>query len=354
MTNKDIINKWNNFYDSKGIADELKLKYLNYIKILLDNNSPIIFDFQHLAQLLGRQPFYLASVVNSPDNHYREFKIKKRSGGYRLITAPFPALLEMQEWIYQNILIQIPINPCAHGFTAKKSIITSSKLHTGKKELLKLDLKDYFPSIKINRIISIFKNLGYPNIIAFYLASICSFEEGLPQGAPTSPILSNIISKELDKRLLSLSKKFNLKYTRYADDLTFSGENIPSTFIKYVTDIITNEGFNVNEAKTRLYKSNTDKIKGKRIVTGISVSEEKIKIPRKYKRELKQELHYIFTFGLHSHISKLKIKKINYIYSVIGKVNFWLSVEPDNEYAIESKKKLIEIYKSIYISQIQT
>jgi RNA-directed DNA polymerase len=352
VTNKDIINKWNNFYDSKGIADELKLKYLNYIKILLDNNTPIIFDFQHLAQLLGRQPFYLASVVNSPSNHYREFRIKKRSGGYRLITAPFPALLEIQEWIYQNILIQIAINPCAHGFTAKKSIITSSKLHTGKKELLKLDLKDYFPSIKINRIISIFKSLGYPNIIAFYLASICSFEESLPQGAPTSPILSNIISRNLDKRLLSLSKKFKLKYTRYADDLTFSGDNIPSIFIEYATKIITNEGFNVNEAKTRLYKSNTDKIKGKRIVTGISVSEEKIKIPRNYKRELKQELHYIFTFGLQSHISKLKIKNINYLHSIIGKVNFWISVEPDNEYAIESRKKLIEIYKSNYILRV--
>lgn len=354
MTNKEIFNKWSDFYESKGISNDLKTKYLDYIKILLDNNTPIIFDFQHLAQLLGRNPYYLASVVNSPNNHYREFKIKKKSGGYRLITAPYPALLEMQEWIYHNILIQIPINPCAHGFTSKKSIITSSKLHTGRKELLKLDLKDYFPSIKINRIVFLFKSLGYPNIIAFYLASICSFEESLPQGAPTSPILSNIISKILDKRLLSLSKKFNLKYTRYADDLTFSGDKIPAKFIEYATKIITEEGFNVNATKTRLYKKNDDeKIKRKRIVTGISVSEEKIKIPRKYKRDLKQELHYIFTFGLQSHVIKQRIKKINYLFSIIGKVNFWISVEPDNEYAIESRKKLIEIYKSNYILQVK-
>lgn len=349
MTNKEIINNWNDFYKSKGIADDLRVKYLNYIEILLDNNAPIIFDFQHLALLLGRQSFYLASVVNSPNNHYREFKIKKRSGGFRLITAPFPALLEMQEWIYHNILIQIPVNPCAHGFTEKKSIISNSKLHTGQKELLKLDLKDYFPSIKINRIIDVFKKLGYPNIISFYLASICTFEESLPQGAPTSPILSNIISKKLDKRLMSLSKKFKLRYSRYADDLTFSGDNVPSIFIKYVTEIITSEGFTINEKKTRLYKNNPQQIKNKRIVTGISVSEEKIKIPRKYKRELKQELHYIFTFGFQSHISKKKIKKINYIYSLIGKVNFWLSVEPENKYAIESKNKLVEIYKSNFI-----
>lgn len=352
MTNKEIFNKWSVFYESKGISNDLKLMYLEYISILLDNNSPIIFDFQHLAQLLGRKTFYLASVVNCPNNHYREFKIKKKSGGSRLITAPYPALLEMQEWIYHNILIQVPINPCAHGFTGKKSIITSSKLHTGRKELLKLDLKDYFPSIKINRIIFLFKSLGYPNNIAFYLASICSFEESLPQGAPTSPIISNIISKILDKRLLSLSKKFDLRYTRYADDLTFSGNKIPSKFIEYATEIISDEGFNVNESKTRLYKNDDKKIKRKRIVTGISVTEDKIKIPRKYKRDLKQELHYIFVFGLQSHIRKQKIKKINYLHSIIGKVNFWISVEPDNEYAIESRTKLIEIYKTTYILRV--
>lgn len=341
MTNKDILNKWKNFYESKGISHDVKSQYLSYIEILLSNNAPIIFDFQHLALLLGRQSFYLASVVNSPKNHYREFKIKKRSSGHRLITAPFPALLEMQDWIYRNILIQIPINPCAHGFTAKKSIISNSKMHAGQKELLKLDLKDFFTSVKINRIIFVFKSLGYPNIIAFYLASICSYQESLPQGAPTSPILSNIISKILDKRLIGFAKKYNLKYTRYADDLTFSGDDIPAIFIKYITDIIEEEGFVVNQSKTRLYKNKT-----KRIVTGISVIEKQIKIPRNYKRELKQELHYVFSFGIESHIAKQKIKKINYLHSLFGKVNFWLSVEPTNQYAIDSKNKLINIFKS--------
>src|SRR5690625_70414 len=343
MSKQKEINKWKTFFKNRGLSEEISDKYILYITKLLKNNTPIIFDFNHLSLLLGRQPFYLASVVNSPDNHYRNFKLKKRSGGFREITTPFPALLEMQYWIYNNILKNVSVNPCAHGFTYKKSIITNATIHAGQNELLKLDLKDFFPSININRIIYVFKTLGYPNEIAFYLASICSYNESLPQGAPTSPMLSNIIAKQLDKRLINLAKKYNLKFTRYADDLTFSGKNIPAKFIEYINAIIEDEGFDLNEAKTRLYKNNR-----KRIVTGISVLEKEIKIPREYKRNLRQELHFIFKYSFESHVKKKKIRKSNYLESLIGKVNFWLSVEPKNIFALDAKKKLLDIYKNHY------
>ena len=132
-----------------------------------------------------------------------------------------------------------------------------------------------------------------------------------------------------------------MRYTRYADDLTFSGNDIPVKFITYVNTIIQNEGFEMNTDKTRFYKD-----RGKRIVTGISVLENEIKLPREYKRNLRQELYYIFKFGLTSHVKKKKIKKATYLLSVIGKVNFWLSVEPKNSDALESKRKLSEIYKT--------
>lgn len=338
MSKRETYNKWKSYLESRRVQDDIREQYLSYIKILLNKNVPIIFNFDHLSLLLGRTRHYLASVVNSPDNHYREFKIKKRSGGFRKITSPFPALLEMQYWIYNNILKTIPVHSSAHGFTHKKSIITNSKIHAGEKHLLKLDLKDYFPSIKINRIIQIFKELGYPNIIAFYLAQICCYDGCLPQGAPTSPILSNIVARRIDKRLIHLAKKFNLKYTRYADDLTFSGSVISVAFISYVNDIIVDEGFTVNESKTRLYQQ-----KSKRIVTGISVIENDIKIPRIYKRDLKLELYYIFKFGLKSHMAKNKIRKANYLFVMLGKVNFWLSVEPNNEYAKMARTKLKEL-----------
>ena len=342
MSKIKTINSWRAFYDTRGLSDVIKEQYLDYISNLLDHKVPVIFNFEHLALLLGRNKDYLASVINSPDNHYREFNIKKRSGGKRTITAPYPALLEMQYWIYKNILKHQLVHSSAHGFVAKKSILTNSKIHTGQKHLLKIDLKDFFPSIELNRIIYIFKELGYPNIIAFYLASICSYENALPQGAPTSPAISNLISKKLDKRLIQFSKKYDLKYTRYADDLTFSGNSIPAILITYISKIVEDEGFKINNKKTRLYQC-----KSKRIVTGISVVDSEIKIPRSYKRNLKQEVHYITKFGLNSHVSKLKIRKSNYLYSIMGKINFWLSVEPKNEFALKAKNELSKYLKEL-------
>lgn len=341
MSKKDILKKWRNYFVNREVKEETYKQYLAYIDRLLDKNVPVIFNFDHLCLLQGRTNEYLASVVNSPENHYREFKIRKRSGGFRTITSPYPALLEMQYWVYENILKTISINSSAHGFTYKKSILTNSKIHLNQEQLLKLDLKDFFPSIGINRIIAIFKQLGYPNIIAFYLASICCYEESLPQGAPTSPILSNIVSRKLDSRLIKFSKKFNLKYTRYADDLTFSGDKIPAKLIEYITEIISDEGFTINDNKTRLYQS-----KSKRIVTGISVIGDQIKVPREYKRNLKQELNFIKKYGLQSHMAKNKIRKHNYLFSIAGKVNFWLSVEPKNQYALDSKQMLDALIKN--------
>jgi len=345
MTANKTIEKWSSFFASKGIDKSLQKKYIAYIETLTKNDVPIIFDFNHLRLLMGRSTLYFASVVNSPENHYRSFQIKKRSGGFREILAPYPALLEMQNWIYNNILKKISVSPYSHGFTRKKSIITNAKIHLNQKELLKLDLKDFFPSININRIIYVFKSLGYTNQISFYLASLCCFEQHLPQGAPTSPYLSNIIAKQLDKRLIGLSKYYNLRYTRYADDLTFSGDSIPSKLIDYIQDIVCAEGFTINSEKTRLYK-----IGGKRIVTGISVQGTELKVPKDYKRNLRQELHFIMKYGYLSHIKKKKIRKINYLDVLIGKVNFWLSVEPTNEFALKAHSTLSDIYKSYMLS----
>ena len=201
-------------------------------------------------------------------------------------------------------------------------------------------MKDFFPSITINRIIYVFKSLGYTNKVAFYLASLCSYEGTLPQGAPTSPYLSNIIAKKLDKRLIGLSKRYDLRYTRYADDLTFSGDSIPAKLLEYINEIVTSEGFVINTEKTRLYKNG-----GKRIVTGISVIGNELKLPKNYRRSLRQELHFIIKYGYESHIKKKKIRKVNYLETLIGKVNFWLSVEPSNKFALNARSYLLEVHK---------
>lgn len=333
MSNKKIITYWRDNFENSGLKPELIETYVEYITPIVDNGVPIIFDFNHLCLLLGRTPAYLASVVNSNQNHYREFKMPKRSGGERTILAPYPALLECQYWIYNNILKTIKIHPAAQGFTFKKSILTNATIHLNQNHFLKIDLQDFFPSIKINRIIALFKSLGYNHRVSFYLASICCYNDELPQGAPTSPIISNIISKALDTRLLAFAKKYDLKYTRYADDLAFSGNNIPAKFIEYISKIIESCGFIVNSKKTFLQQS-----KGKRILTGISIADKKMLVPKNYKRKLKQEIHYITKHGLLSHMLKRKIKNPHYVLTIIGKLRFWLSVEPENEFVIETLK----------------
>ena len=342
---------WEEYLLSRGVADRIRDTYMEYLTKLIQNDVPVVFEYEHLALYMGRSTKYLLSVINSSFNFYRNFEIKKRSGGKRLITVPYPSLLEMQYWILENILKKTKIHMCAHGYAPKKSIVTNAKHHIGQNDLLKIDLKDFFPSISINRLIYHFEYLGYSREVSFYLAAICSYDECLPQGAPTSPYFSNIIARKLDLRLCSFAKKYELKYTRYADDLVFSGSRIPKKYIEYISSIINDEGFVVNTSKTRLYKGGNSKeinnkanaitLNQKRIVAGVSITSTGIKLPRKYKRDLRNELHFVFKYGLTSHVRKKRIKTPNYRYSLLGKVNHWLAIEPENEYALSAKKKLL-------------
>lgn len=336
-----VYRKWEKYFSNRGLEENLQDSYLIYIDKLLSKNLPIIFESEHLSLLLGRNETYLNSVVHGAESHYRDFKLKKRNGGFRNISVPYPALLECQKWIYKNILTKVDISFYAHGFAKKKSIVTNAKIHLNQEHLLKMDLKDFFPSIKKGRVIAMFCELGYSTEVSFYLASICCENDCLPQGAPTSPSISNIISKRLDNRLFALCKKFDIKYTRYADDLAFSSANIPVRFIDYVKDIISTESFEINDSKTQLHKG-----KGKRIITGVAVNEKIAKAPKSYKRKLFQSLHYVEKFGLNSHRTKLKIRNPNYLESLIGKLNYVLAIEPNNDKAKKYLAMLIEIDKA--------
>jgi RNA-directed DNA polymerase len=307
----------------------------------LESGLPVIFEFDHLAALLGRTPAYLASAVNSTKNHYRVFEIPKRRGGMRRIDAPYPALLECQRWINSNILAKVPISSAAHGFTTGRSILTNASIHCSKKHLLKMDLKDFFPSIGIQRVIKVFQVLGYPNNVAVYLARLCCLSDSLPQGAATSPALSNIIAGRLDARLSGLAQKANLQYSRYADDMIFSGHHISTWFIAAVGKIAEIEGFTVNSEKTQLIRSDR-----RRIVTGLSVAGAEPRVPISYKRRLRQQVHFIVKYGYDSHASKKKIRDPFYIDSIYGKLTFWRSVEPDNAFVREYLPKIEAIKNS--------
>lgn len=336
-----IIRQWQRYYESIGLPEDIYSAYIEYASNLMAHDAAVIFDFGHLCKLLALEPSYVSSIIFGPERHYREFKIPKRSGGIRTITAPYPALKEVQRWINRNILEKQLVHKNVHGFTPKRSIFTNVSEHINGKMMLKMDLKDFFPSIGKNRVVQVFRTIGYEKHVAFFLASICCSYDCLPQGAPTSPMLSNIIARHMDNRLSAMSGKFNISYSRYADDITFSGNQITAKFIEYVKRIVSECGFEINQQKTRLYNEH-----GNKILTGISLRDGYLRLPRNRRRELSKEIHFILKYGVDSHLLRMKHRRINYVQSLLGQVNFWLRIEPDNQLALKAKNYLTNVFKS--------
>jgi RNA-directed DNA polymerase len=239
---------------------------------------------------------------------YTTFKIPKKSGGYRSISAPKTAIKIIQQKLNQVLRSVYQPKPSTHGFTVNKSIITNAKQHLRQRYILNLDLKDFFPSINFGRVRGLLKAKPYDctDEVATVLAQICCHDNQLPQGAPTSPIVSNMICAKLDSQLQRLAKKYQCIYTRYADDITFSTSRarFPSHLVWFskeaeqlflgdeLKNIIEENGFLVNESKVRLqnrYKHQE--------VTGITVN-EKLNVKRKYIRQIQAVLHAWEKYGL--------------------------------------------------------
>lgn len=332
---------WRRFFDEAGISKDLAEAYLLYVRELLSHGVPPILDFRHLAMLAGIDPHVLAAAAAAPNKYYRAFSIPKRLGGSRRIEAPYPSLLVTQRWINREILNGWPVSPHAHGYVPNRSILTNAVPHLGQHQILKADIKDFFPSIGIRRVISIFRSAGYAPHMAHTLASLCCLDDRLPQGAATSPMVSNIAFRVIDKRLGHLAESYNLVYTRYADDLTFSGDKIPMRFVEKIRNVLSENQLSINDDKTSILTGQ------RRIVTGISVSGDRPTLPRCTKRKLRQELHYVQRFGLESHMLKERIRRPYYLDRLLGRCEFWRFVEPDNTFAEQASQYLREQMSTI-------
>ena len=248
---------------------------------------------------------------NNSVGRYKRFGIKKKSGGYRQIDAPLRRSF-MLVLRYVNEIFKAVYTPSdyAMGFTEQRSVVTNANVHKGQNYILNIDLKDFFPSIEQPRIWKRLqlKPFNFPVPVANVLAGMCSMKETrtledgtvkdfyvLPQGAPTSPIITNMICDKLDRRLAGLAKRFGLRYTRYADDITFSSmHNVyheGGEFRKELARIIQGQGFSINEKKTRLQK-----VGGRQEVTGIIVS-DRLNVTQKYVRDIRNILYIWDRYG---------------------------------------------------------
>ena len=306
----------------KGKDEEYCGRWLEYAKKLHENNVPIIYNQEHLCLLLGYQKEYVYAASNSANNFYRNYEIPKKNGGKRKISEPLPSLKEIQRWILDNILTSMQVSVYAKAYINHKSIKDNAKFHKKQKIVLSLDVENFFENITADKVYDVFLSVGYRMDVAVMLTKLCCLEDCLPQGAPTSPMLSNIIMKEFDNVVAKYTGNKKIRYTRYADDMTFSGDFNPGQIISFIKKELNRLGLKLNEGKIR-----TRCIWQRQEVTGIVVN-EKMQLPKVTRKKIRQEMYYIKKFGLESHMEHCNIKKENYIYHLRGKIQYALFINP--------------------------
>jgi len=328
-------------------TDEIK----RYVLKLENNGVPIIFSLPHLGMAAGVSIDWINNIVTgNRQAFYKRFKLAKRSGGYRTIQSPESGLKYLQRWILYNILSCLPSHPASKAFDKGNSIALNASEHLNKDAILKIDLLRFFDSINEERVYGIFSGVGYHKNLAVTLAKLCtilpdnnyfiafkSYEKKLldkiqithsgilPQGSTCSPKLANLIAWRLDNRLFNLAKKNNVQYSRYADDLTFSGNRGTLAKLKKVIyKIIEDENFFVNFGKTKLL------VRGNRFfVTGLSIHNDCVRVPQHFKKEIEHHLHHCLKNGVNIHRIKAKIKNRNFRDWLLGKICFIASIEPE-------------------------
>jgi len=322
---------------NSGYSEENIKRCLNYAKILLENNVPIIYNTSHFSSLVGYNKAYIKRSVFYNKSFYNDYEIKKKNGKSRIISEPLPSLKEIQTWILQNLLQQLKVSPYAKAYKRKVSIVENLRFHHNQPKVFTLDLRDFFSSIKTNSVEQIFKSVGYSNLISNLLAKLCTKDNCLPQGAPTSPYLSNLYFLPADNEISEYCKKHSIKYTRYADDLTFSGDFNENDVLKFVTDQIGKLELTINPEKVKLMTPNQ-----RQMITGIVVN-KKPQIVFHKRNKIRQELFYIKNFGLANHMDHIGIKKRSYLEHLLGIVNFIIQINPNDKEFKEYKEYLIKL-----------
>lgn len=325
MSKEKYIQELEDALEKSNYSFAESLACIRYASNLLNSELPVIFDRIHLSLLLGIKPSNLSALIYSTDSYcYHELRLSKKDGGTRVINIPSVNLKYIQRWILDNILSKMRISEFANGFCPGKSILTNAVPHIGKECVINLDIKDFFPSISMDRVFMLFKYYGYTKEVSFALAKICTYKGILPQGSPASPAITNALCLKLDKRLSGLAKSYNGVYSRYADDLTFSGKKNITQLMPIAIKIIEDEGFCINERKTHIAFSHE-----RQEVTGLLVNEGGVKVSQKYKKRLRQEIYYCQKFGVSDHQQHCDENFQFYKEHLYGKAYFISMVEPD-------------------------
>ena len=337
----DYKRKFTTLAINEGFEQQYIERCLKYAECLNNKCLPIIYDTEHFALLVGYAQEYIRAVAQYAKAFYWSYKIKKINGGERIISEPLPNLKDIQFWILKHILYKIKVSPYAKAYIPGKSIKENVRFHRRQKIVLAMDLTDFFGSIKQESISNIFLEMGYTKMLSDLFAKLCCLDGKLPQGAPTSPYLSNIFMASFDDEVSNYCRQDGrcIRYTRYADDLTFSGDFIYSDLISFIREQAAKFNLRINERKTKVMYHNQPQI-----VTGIGVNDI-IQVPKKLRRQIRLQMHFIQKYGIESHLQKVGNERKNFINHLLGQVNFVLSITPNNQEFVCYKSFLHEILK---------
>lgn len=345
-------------YLGDGVSTSLNERQSDHEK-LASRGLPELNDAAELAAAMdvtvGELRFLAFHRRAASTTHYRRFAIPKKTGGLRSISAPMPRLKRAQEWVLTHILERVELHRAAHGFRRGRSIVTNAQPHVNSDVVINVDIENFFPTITYTRIRGVFKSLGYSAQLASILALICSepeveqveldgrtyfvakSERQLPQGAPSSPALTNIICRGLDARLDGIARRLGYQYTRYADDITFSGSGDAAKAVgralRQICYVVNDEGFVLRPEKTRVLRRS-----GRQEVTGLIVN-EKLGVRRDLLRRFRAVLFHIERDGP---AGKRWGNSPHVMLSIEGFVNFVSMVDPEKGSELQARVRELQ------------
>lgn len=334
----------------KSTNPEYQKNLQDYILNLAANDLPVLLSVFDLSHYTGVDFETLRKYIfQREEKYYKTFTIAKRKGGVRWIFVPQSKLKCAQKWIHAAILSKTKPHQASLAYHPGSSTLKNASLHCGADWLLKIDISDFFPSISELQVYNVFRSIGYSKRISFYLTRLCTvpiltkkrvckrkwvYTKGnryhylgaLPQGASTSPLLSNLCSLNIDKACSTLARENRCLYTRYSDDITISGTFIDKArmlaIMNNVFGILKKNGFSPNYSKTRL--SGPGHLK---LVNGLTVNAINPSVSRSFLKELDKHLYFSTKFGPHSHCEKIGFKNvISFRHFLKGKIIYLTNI----------------------------
>ena len=272
-------------------ADELQA-----LRTLIALRLPPVTSIQSLALMFGVSPNLVGAIVRNPSRYYRTFEIRSGSRT-RQIHTPKVALKIIQSWFGHHLSHAVDMSDHVHGFVPKRSTVTAARRHCPTRWVLSLDIRDFFGSVSAERVFSCLNGLGYTRLAAHLMTDLFTKhlrlgQRGLPQGAPSSPVLANLAFKETDRKLEDFAHSKGLRITRYADDISVSGNEPPDPALATeIRRVIERDGWVIAENKTRL----VELPRRHPLVLGLLVSEPIPRLPKRYRNRLRMMRHMLNT-----------------------------------------------------------